>query len=166
MIEVKGRKGDLIKTTENGEVDNFNKKGEPNYQNIAKYAVNGAVHYAYAILNFTETYKEVVAIGVNGYEEANMKVYEVDVWYISKENLFVPKHVGRYDDLSFLDAAKISDFIQKLHSLSLAPEEFEESKLHTIYADVKRDILPYVTIYSSKILRKLLFFVKLSLSFG
>lgn len=67
MIEVKGRKGYLIKTSESGEVDNFNKKGEPNYQNIAKYAVNGAVHYAHAILNYTETYKEVVAIGVNGY---------------------------------------------------------------------------------------------------
>ena len=69
MIEVKGRKGYLIKTSESGEVDNFNKKGEPNYQNIAKYAVNGAVHYAYAILNYTETYKEVVAIGVNGYAQ-------------------------------------------------------------------------------------------------
>lgn len=69
MIEVKGRKGDLIKTTESGDVDNYNKKGEPNYPNIAKYAVNGAVHYAHAILNFTETYKEVVAIGVNGYAE-------------------------------------------------------------------------------------------------
>ena len=129
IIEVKGRKGDLIKATESGEVDNFNKNGEPNYQNVAKYAVNGAVHYAHAILNYTETYKEVVAIGVNGYEEAGKTVYEVDVWYISKENLFVPKHVGLYDDLSFLDAANTSYFIQKLHSLSLTPEELEERKL-------------------------------------
>ena len=129
MIEVKGRKGDLIKTSESGEVDNFNKKGEPNYQNIAKYAVNGAVHYAHAILNFTETYKEVVAIGVNGYEEAGEIIYEVDVWYIYKENLFVPKHVGLYDDLSFLNAANTSAFNQTLHSLSLTPEELEERKL-------------------------------------
>ena len=56
-------------------------------------------------------------------------VNEVDVWYISKENLFVPKHVGLYDDLSFLDAANTSYFIQKLHSLSLTPEELEERKL-------------------------------------
>lgn len=129
MIEVKGRKGDLIKTSESGDVDNYNKKGEPNYQNIAKYAVNGAVHYAHAILNFTETYKEVVAIGVNGYEEAGEIIYEVDVWYISKENLFVPKHVGLYDDLSFLDAVNTSEFILKLHSLFLTPEELEERKL-------------------------------------
>ena len=128
MIEVKGRKGDLIKATGSGEVDNYNKNGEPNYPNIAKYAVNGAVHYAHAILNFTETYKEVVAIGVNGYEEAGRKVYEVDVWYISKDNLFVPKHVELYDDLSFLDAANTSDFIQKIRSLSLTPEEREERK--------------------------------------
>lgn len=78
MIEVKGRKGDLIKTTDSGDVDNYNKKGDPSYQNIAKYAVNGAVHYAHAILNFTETYKEVVAIGVNGYDEAGKIVYEVE----------------------------------------------------------------------------------------
>ena len=128
MIEVKGRKGDLIKATGSGEVDNNNKNGEPNYQNIAKYAVNGAVHYAHAILKFTEIYKEVVAIGVNGYEEAGRKVYEVDVWYISKDNLFVPKHVGMYDDLSFLDVANTSEFIQKLHLLYLTPKEVEERK--------------------------------------
>jgi len=31
MIEAKGKKGDLIKASENGGPDNANKKGEPNY---------------------------------------------------------------------------------------------------------------------------------------
>ena len=102
MIEVKGKKGDLIKVNEKGEVENKKKNSEPNYQNIAKYAVNGAIHYANAILDHTETYKEVVAIGTNGYEEGGNTIHEVDVWYVSKENLFVPKHVGTYEDVSFL----------------------------------------------------------------
>lgn len=129
MIEVKGRKGDLIKTNDCGDVDNITKKDEPNYQNIAKYAVNGAIHYAKAILNFTESYKEVVAIGVNGYEEAGKIVYEVDVWYISKDNLYVPKHVDCYEDISFLLKENSDEFIKKLRTLSLTPEEIEERKL-------------------------------------
>ena len=129
MIEVKGKKGALIKTSVNGDVENVNKKGEPNYQNIAKYAVNGAIHYANAILDFTDSYKEVVAVGVNGYKEVGEIIYEVDVWYVSKDNLFVPKHVGKYEDLSFLLAENTSDFAKKLGSLSLTPEELEERKL-------------------------------------
>lgn len=128
MIEVKGKKGALIKTSTNGEVENANKKGEPNYQNIAKYAVNGAIHYANAILDFADSYKEVVAVGVNGYEEAGKKKYEVDVWYVSKENLFVPKHVGLYEDLSFLLAENTLAFVKKLETLALTPDEREERK--------------------------------------
>lgn len=129
MIEVKGKKGDLIKTNDKGEVENTKKNSEPNYQNIAKYAVNGAVHYANAILEYTESYKEVLAIGVNGYEETGKTVHEVDVWYISKENLFVPKHVGRYEDISFLLGNNAKGVVQKIDTLALTPEELEERKL-------------------------------------
>lgn len=128
MIEVKGKRGSLIKTNENGEVDNAKKNSEPNYQNIAKYAVNGAVHYANAILGYTESYKEVVAVGVNGYEEAGRTVHEVDVWYISKDNLFVPKHVGRYEDISFLSVGNAEEFVRKIDSLALTEEELENRK--------------------------------------
>lgn len=129
MIEVKGKKGDLIKVNEKGEVENKKKNSEPNYQNIAKYAVNGAIHYANAILDHTETYKEVVAIGTNGYEEGGNTIHEVDVWYVSKENLFVPKHVGTYEDVSFLLENNTKVFIEKLDALALSPEELEERKL-------------------------------------
>ena len=98
MIEVKGRKGDLIKCDKNGDICNLNKDKEPHYGNIAKYAVNGAVHYAHAILNNTESYKEVVAIGVNGYDTSIGRIYEMGVYYVSKENLFVPKKVGEYTE--------------------------------------------------------------------
>lgn len=128
MIEVKGTKGALIKLNDVGGIDNANKKGNPNYQSIAKYAVNGAVHYADAILNFTDSYKEVVAIGVNGYKKVGKTIHEVDVWYVSKDNLFVPKHVGSYDDISFLLAGNVAAFIEKLDTLSLTSEELESRK--------------------------------------
>ncbi len=47
MIEAKGKKGDFIKLTAEGEIDNKKKDGTENFININKYAVNGAVHYAY-----------------------------------------------------------------------------------------------------------------------
>lgn len=129
MIEVKGKKGCLIKVNDKGEVDNTKKKSEPNYQNISKYAVNGAVHYANAILSFADSYKEVLAIGVNGYDEAGDTIHEVDVWYVSKDNLFVPKHVGSYEDISFLLKDNVKTFIEKIDALVLTPEELEERKL-------------------------------------
>ena len=118
----------MIKLNDKGDIDNTNKKGEPNYQSIAKYAVNGAIHYANAILNFTDSYKKVVAIGVNGYDEAGKTIYEVDVWYVSKENLFVPKHVGHYEDISFLLDKNVPAFIEKLDTLFLTDEEVKEHK--------------------------------------
>lgn len=51
MIEVKGRKGKFVKLTDKGEIANKKSDNTPNYKNIAEYAVNGAVHYAMAILN-------------------------------------------------------------------------------------------------------------------
>lgn len=129
MIEVKGIKGCLIKVNDKGEVDNTKKKSEPNYQNISKYAVNGAVHYANAILSFADSYKEVLAIGVNGYDEAGDTIHEVDVWYVSKDNLSVPKHVGSYEDMSFLLKDNAKTFIKKVDALVLTPEELEERKL-------------------------------------
>ena len=75
MIEVKGSKGDFIKSDAEGEVENLKKDKTPNFTNIAKYAVNGAVHYAHAVLNYTESYKEAVAIGVNGYVMYLRRIY-------------------------------------------------------------------------------------------
>lgn len=128
MIEVKGTKGDLIKKDESGTVDNYNKKGEPAYQNIAKYAVNGAIHYGRAILDYTESYKEVLAVGINGYEEGLNTKYEVSVWYISKENLFLPKYVAEYDDISFLQPKNIKELIAIIDTLGLTEAEIESQK--------------------------------------
>lgn len=129
MIEVKGSKGDFIKSDAEGEVENLKKDKTPNFTNIAKYAVNGAVHYAHAVLNYTESYKEAVAIGVNGYDTPAGRVYELGVYYVSKENLFVPKKVNDYTDLSFLLPEHLNAFVDAIDRLSLTEDEIERKKL-------------------------------------
>jgi type I restriction-modification system DNA methylase subunit len=126
LIEVKGTKGKLIKLNTQGEIDNVKAHGEPNYLNIDRYAVNGAVHYAKAIIDFTESYKEVIAIGINGcYDEAKTLKTELGVYYVSAENLGVPKEVGTYSDLSFLALANFNDFIKQVEKLKLTSAEIE-----------------------------------------
>lgn len=139
MIEVKGKKGDFIKLDANGNIDNKKKDNEPNYTNIARFAVNGAIHYAHAILNFTESYKEVVAIGVNGFETAGELTKEIGVYYVSKDNLFVPKRVGAYSDLSFLLNENVEEFVRKVDELELTDEEIENKKLE-LEDDIERKL--------------------------
>ena len=139
MIEVKGTKGDFAKFNAVGEVDNKKKDCEPNYSNIAKYAVNGAVHYADAILQNTETFKEVVAIGVNGYKENDELTVEIGVYYVAKSNLFIPKKVGDYSDLSFLLKKNVDEFVKKIDALSLSEEEIEKQKL-VLEDDIERKL--------------------------
>jgi len=99
MIEVKGTKGALIKE-DDGIPEIYNKKGEEESKTIAKYAVNGAIHYAEAIVNYT-SFKEVIAIGFNGYEKNQSDtVTEMGVYYVSHENLNVPKKIAEFSDFS------------------------------------------------------------------
>lgn len=126
MIEVKGSKGDFIKMDENGDIANSDSSGKPNYANIKKYAVNGAVHYACAIINNTESYNEVIAIGINGYNDVSgQMVLELGVYYVSKDNLLVPKKIDNYNSLAFLSQDNIYELIQKIDNLSLTAEEIE-----------------------------------------
>lgn len=68
LIEYKGYKDKLIKLNDQGQVHNKKDKNEPNFKNINGYAVNGAVHYANAILHHT-SYTDIIAIGVTGYKD-------------------------------------------------------------------------------------------------
>lgn len=125
MIEAKGYKSFLEKLNDMGEVDNYTKKGLPNHQNINKYAVNGAIHYATAIINGTESYKEVIAIGITGWGDPKKIETALKVYYVSDENYNVPKQVGEYEDLSFLSDSELPDFIEKIDFLYLTEEERE-----------------------------------------
>lgn len=130
MIEVKGRKGALIEADDQGNILNEKKSGEPLYSNIAKYAVNGAVHYAKAILDYAPSYNAVIAVGVNGYRNSDGRpTYELGVYWVSKQNLFVPKKIGDFSDLSFLKSQYVNELFEKIASLELTPEELEAEKL-------------------------------------
>jgi hypothetical protein len=68
IIEYKGYKDKLVALDANGVVANRKSKNEPNFKNINTYAVNGAVHYANALLHHT-SYTDVIAIGITGYKD-------------------------------------------------------------------------------------------------
>ena len=128
MIEAKGMKGDLVKFDSNGNIDNdlsaADKKKELLVSsNVGKFAVNGAVHYAKAILSNTQSYSEVIAIGLNGYEDIDSVKVELGVYYVSKENFGVPQLIANYTDLSFLARENHTVLQQQIDSLSLTAEQ-------------------------------------------
>lgn len=125
MIEVKGLKGSFIKLNAQGEIENRKVDGTPNYININKYAVNGAIHYADAIIENTESYKDVIAIGLNGYYENKEMIKEIGVYYVSSANYCIPKQIYSYTDLSFLLPENIDNFFNKISELNLTDEEIE-----------------------------------------
>ena len=111
LIEYKGYKDKLVKLDTNGQVENKTSKNEPNYKNINSYAVNGAVHYANAILHYT-SYTDIIAIGVTGFKNQKGELeHSIGVYYVSKDNFGVGQEVDAYTDLSFLKKDKFDYFI-------------------------------------------------------
>ena len=128
LIEYKGYKDKLVKLDVEGNVANRNAKNQPDFSTINSYAVNGAVHYANAILHYT-SYTDVIAIGVTGYKEVSGKLkYLIGVYYVSKNNFGVGQKVDEYTDLSFLKKEHFSAFIEKVKQLSLSQDEIEKLK--------------------------------------
>lgn len=114
LIEYKGYKDKLIKLDAEGNIDNKKKDGTPNFTNINSYAVNGAVHYANALLHYT-SYTEIIAIGMTGYKDDSGKLqHEIGVYYVSKSNFGVGQKVDDYTDFSFLKKANFDAFIEKV----------------------------------------------------
>ena len=115
MIEAKGGKNKLEKLDKEGNIEqvklwdsdskegakNPHKKGDPNFNSIEKYAVNGAYHYAKIILEDEHcNYDEVIFIGVNGTKlTKNNEVADPEhkVYYLSRSNKMQPKYVKDLD---------------------------------------------------------------------
>ena len=128
LIKYKGHKDKLEKLDADGNVENRNAKNEPIFKNINGYAVNGAVHYANAVLHHT-SYTDIIAVGMTGYKDEHGEIrYEIGVYYVSKSNLGVGQRVGDFDDFSFLAAEHFEDFISQVEELSLTPEELDRLK--------------------------------------
>jgi len=128
LIEYKGYKGKLEKLDSNGQIENRNAKNEPIYKNINSYAVNGAVHYANALLHYT-SYTDIISIGMTGYKNDNGEIItEIGVYYVSKDNFGIGQKVDEYSDFSFLKKENFDDFIDKVKRLQLSQEEIETLK--------------------------------------
>ena len=128
LIEYKGHKDKLEKLDADGNVENRNAKNEPIFKNINGYAVNGAVHYANAVLHHT-SYTDIIAVGMTGYKDEQGEIrHEIGVYYVSKNNLGIGQRVGDFDDFSFLAAEHFEDFISQVEELSLTPEELDKLK--------------------------------------
>lgn len=127
MIEVKGTKGKLAKTNENGEIANLNQKGEANFANIKGFAVNGAVHYAESVINYTKTYRDTIAIGFNGYEDSSKNIKtELGVYFVSSDKFLIPKKIASYSDLSFLKKENLEKLQTAIKEISITEEEKEQ----------------------------------------
>ena len=128
LIEYKGYKDSLVKLDANKQVENRTIKNEPNFKNINSFAVNGAVHYANALLHHT-SYTDIIAIGMTGYKDESGKIqHQLGVYYVSKSNFGVGQEVGEYTDLSFLAAQNFDAFIAKVKTLHLSQEEIDALK--------------------------------------
>jgi len=125
LIEYKGYKDKLVKLDADGKVANKTAKNQPDFRNINSYAVNGAVHYANALLHYT-SYTDIIAIGMTGYKnDAGKLEYEIGVYYVSKSNFGVGQKVDDFTDLSFLKKSNFDAFIEKVKQLQLSQEEIE-----------------------------------------
>ncbi|ECJ2224520.1 SAM-dependent DNA methyltransferase [Salmonella enterica] len=129
LIEYKGYKDKLIKLGSNGIIENKDAKKAWNFKNINGYAVNGAVHYANALLQFT-SYHDIIAVGMTGYrdEDTNHLHHKIGVWHVSRNNLGAGQKIGEYTDFSFLSADNFDEFVDKVSLLNLSPADLEKIK--------------------------------------
>ena len=145
MIEAKGSKNKLEKLTKDGEIEGVTyrekdgkkgkdgnpiyKAGDENYSSVKNYAVNGAVHYANAIIN-SDGYSEVIAIGINGTQlndDGSVKDAECKAYYISKKNNCVPKQIEKITstDWSLFKKENIDTLYEILDELNLTEADIE-----------------------------------------
>ena len=128
LIEYKGYKDKLVKLDSDGQVENRTNKNEPHLKNISSFAVNGAVHYANAVLHHT-SYTGIIAIGMTGYKDETGKIqHEIGVYYVSKNNFGIGQKVGEFSDFSFLAPKNFDEFIEKVKTLNLSQEEIDKLK--------------------------------------
>lgn len=126
LIEYKGYEDKLVLLDADGRVANKTAKNQPDFKTINSYAVNGAVHYANALLHYT-SYTEIIAIGMTGYkDDAGKLQYRIGVYYVSKSNFGVGQKVDDYTDFSFLKKENFDQFIETVKQLHLTPEEIEK----------------------------------------
>ena len=136
----------VVKLDSEGKVANKTAKNQPDFKNINSYAVNGAVHYANALLHYT-SYTDIIAIGMTGFKDDSGNLeYEIGVYYVSKSNFGIGQKVDDYTDFSFLKKTNFDKFIDKVKKLKLTQDEIErlkeqrEQEINTSLVKLNNDI--------------------------
>lgn len=128
VIEYKGYKDKLAKLDSHGVVENKNLKNEVLFKNINSYAVNGAVHYANAIIHHT-SFSDIIAIGMTGWKDESGKLrYEIGVYFVSKSNYGLGQKIGDFSDFSFLATENFDNLILQISNLVLPQAERDRIK--------------------------------------
>ena len=128
LIEYKGYKNKLVKLDNDGQVENKTTKNEPHFKNINSFAVNGAVHYANAVLHHT-CYTDIIAIGMTGYKDESGKIqHEIGVYFVSKSNFGIGQKVGEFSDFSFLKKENFDALVKQIKELNLSQAEIDKLK--------------------------------------
>lgn len=131
FVEYKGTKGKLEKLSKQDLVVLRNDKNEFDYTRvISKYAVNGAAYYARNVVIDT-IYKEVLAVGVNGFatNEDDSTTYEVTAYVVNAVTPELPILLGRFSDLSFLHKNNMTDLFQQIADVQTDPDELHAKQL-------------------------------------
>ena len=118
MIEAKGRKGDIARFDADGYPD---MKPAP----VKRYALNGALHYAHAVIDAECGYDKCLAIGINGWDDPDGEFrFEVAPYYCSTENDSIDKPLFGADEITDLSFLGNTDRIaEAIGNISLTDEE-------------------------------------------
>lgn len=138
VIEDKPSTSELVKYNETGELDLTVPLA------TAKYAVNGAVHYAKHITEKALGYQEVLAIGATGSHEQR----EVEAWFV-EFNIEKKEHgikkIGTIINWSDLSPEHFDEWYAK-HVLGIDKESLAEVELKSFAAEMHEDLRNYANL--------------------
>lgn len=116
LIEYKGYEGKLVKTNVDGKVTNKNSKNLPDFKAINSYAVNGAVHYANALLHYTSYTYSITSVIEYSFtkplvlEDAVMKISVARSLFSFFGNGYIP-----FGDITFEDDVEKTKYVLYLN---------------------------------------------------
>ncbi|AXP47363.1 N-6 DNA methylase [Bacillus subtilis] len=107
------------------------------------YAVNGAVHYAKHIIDKTNSYKEVIAIGIAG----DGLHYQIQPYFVTENKL---KELPEMKSLEDISPENIEEFYKVAIFGELPKEERELREVNKIAADMHEDLRNYGQLEGEK----------------
>ncbi|MCL2015103.1 MAG: SAM-dependent methyltransferase, partial [Defluviitaleaceae bacterium] len=136
IIENKTGFANMLKADENGLINNTTKNGAVSYNNIKKFALNGAYYYAKNAYNDT-SYKNYLIIGCCGEaDSAGNYSVKINLMVMTAETLGAAVKIPNFcefTDLSFLYTENLRETIKQIKNAALSEEE--RTALHNISYD-------------------------------